>query len=545
MNIRRLFVFLLLLVLTLAPSLTAQEAEPTDGDPAADAPEEQVEVYEVPPGHRSARATMTTFFDAFDETKADPELNPLDIAAGCLDLSAINPTIRVHQGRELALQLKEVLDKTELIDLESLSDDPQASPYTLDIYEAGQVTIAPDANLEWLFDAATVEALPHLLTQVRDRETIEGITEVKVLTPAMWLRSKMPPSLLETGLLMEHWQWLALIVLLLVAGIIDRVVAAICRNTVANYLRQHLEEIETDRLKRAMRPVGMIAAGLFCWAAIYWLGLPTFVLEVLLVAVHFVVAVAFVWAFYRLVDIVTAVLEIRAEATGNKFDDLLVPLVRKSSKVIVTVFGLVFIADTLNLPIRSILTGLGIGGLAVALAAQDLVKNLFGSLLVIMDQPFSVGDYVSVGSVNGTVEELGFRSTRLRTPENSLVTLPNSHLITSSVDNLGARPYRRWKTSLGLTYDTPVDKIEAFCEGIRELIRNHSAVRQSGYYVSFTQFSASSLDILVQMHFDVPGFAEELEAKQELGFAILRLAEELGVEFAFPTQTVHLERPAE
>ena len=168
------------------------------------------------------------------------------------------------------------------------------------------------------------------------------------------------------------------------------------------------------------------------------------------------------------------------------------------------------------------------------------MKNLFGSLLVIVDQPFSVGDYFKVGSVDGTIEELGFRSTRIRTPENSLVTLPNSNLITSAVDNLGARPYRRWKMSLGLTYDTPPEKIEAFCEGIRELIRNHPQTRKEAYYVYFNQFSASSLDVLVQLHFDVPGYEAELIAKQELGLDFLRLAEKLGVEMAYPTQTVHV-----
>ncbi|MEM7583869.1 MAG: mechanosensitive ion channel family protein [Acidobacteriota bacterium] len=535
MNSRYLLPYAAVLALILSASAAAQE------ESAEVPPDESVEVYEVPVEHRSARATMRTFFDSFATETEDPDLNPLDIAAACLDLSGISEPLRVRQGRELALQLKAVLDKTELIDLQTVPDDPQAAPWELDVFGEGFVRLAPNENGEWLFDAATVQALPDLLTQVRDRETIAGVTEVKAVTPAMWLRSQMPASLLERGFLMEHWQWLALLVLVFIAFLVDRVVATICRNSVANYLRQHLEEVDPIRLKRAMRPVGLIAAGLFSWAAIYWLGLPTSVLATLLVAVHFTIATSFVWAFYRMVDIAAAILETRAAQTGNKFDDLLVPLVRKSSKVIVTVFGLVFIADTLNLPIRSILAGLGIGGLAVALAAQDLVKNLFGSLLVIMDRPFSVGDYVKVGSVDGTVEELGFRSTRLRTPENSLVTLPNSHLITSTVDNLGARPYRRWRTTLGLTYDTPVDKIEAFCEGIRELIRSRSDVRQSGYYVVFNQFSASSLDVLLQLHFDVPGYAEELEAKQSLGFDIMRLADELGVEFAFPTQTVHVQ----
>ncbi|MEM7349672.1 MAG: mechanosensitive ion channel family protein [Acidobacteriota bacterium] len=537
MKPHRLPLSILLLTSLLTWPLAAQET----AEPAVETDAE--ETYQVPPEHASAQATMRTFFDSFDSTQQVAGINPLDIAGACLDLSQIREGLRSHAGRELSLQLKEILDKTEFIVVEDLSDDPQAEPYRLAVYDLGQITLAPDDNGEWLFDAATVDAIPSLLRGVRelDVEVIEGVTAVETLTPAMWLRSQMPKPLLGAGFLLEHWQWLALLGLLVLGLVLDRLTWALCRFIVGHSFAQSVAGIEPERLKRALRPVGLLAAALFWWAGIYWLGLPPGFLDVMLIAVHFVVAVSFVWTAYRLVDIATAVLERRAAASGNKFDDLLVPLVRKSLKILTIAFGLVFIADTLDLPIRSILAGLGIGGLAIALAAQDLVKNLFGSILVIMDQPFSVGDYVSVGSVSGTVEELGFRSTRIRTPDNSVVTLPNSNLITTSVDNLGMRRYRRWKTMLGLTYDTPPEKIEAFCEGVRELIRQNPHTRKEGFYVYFREFSPSSLDVLLQLFFDVPDWETELQARQQLGLDILRLAAEQGVEMAFPTQTVHVQ----
>ncbi len=524
-----------LLLLLLPVSLLAQEAP----EPAT----EPEEAYVVPPERASARATIRTFLYAFepDAESADP----LAVAAACLDLSQVPEALRARQGKELAIQLKEILDKTELIDFATLSDQPSAVPWRLDVHGRGEVVLAADDRGEWRFDAATVSAIPDLVEAVRDRELIEGVTQVEDLTPAMWLRSRMPEPLLERGFVLEHWQWLGLLALLVVGLVIDRLVSALGRSAAERYLAQRLEVVEPGRLKRAMRPVGLLAASLFWWVAIYWLGLSTAALGALRLAVHFVFAVSFVWTAYRLVDVVAAVLEEHAEETGSKFDDLLVPLVRKILKVVVVAFGLLFIADSLDLPIGSILAGLGIGGLAVALAAQDAVKNLFGSIVVLLDRPFSVGDYVTVGGVSGTVEELGFRSTRIRTPENSLITLPNSNLITSSVDNLGARQYRRWKTMLGLTYDTPPDKIEAFCEGVRELIRQNPHTRKTGYYVYFREFSASSLDVLLQLFFDVPDWQTELEARQQLGLDILRLAEEMGVEMAFPTQTVHVQGIAE
>ncbi len=525
------------LLLLLTQSILPLEAQEPSA-PAAGA--ESQEVYQVPPEHASARATMRTFLFAFNPARTAELTDPLAVAAACLDRSQIPQALREVRGKELAIQLKEILDKTELIDLDALPADPAAPPWRLDIHGEGEVVLAPDANGEWLFDAATVAAIPELAEAVRGYRTLEGVTRIQTLTPAMWLRAQMPESLLERFFVLERWQWLGLLALLLAGLALDRLVTGLGRVAAERYLARTVRNVETGRLKRALRPAGLLAAALLWWAAIYWLGLPTQVLGMLRLAAHFVVAVSFVWTAYRLVDIIAAVLEERASQTGNTFDDLLVPLVRKTFKVLVVAFGLLFIADSLELPIGSIVAGLGIGGLAVALAAQDAVKNLFGSLLVIMDRPFSVGDYVTVGGVEGSVEELGFRSTRIRTPGDSVVTLPNSNLITSSVDNLGLRRTRRWKTTLGLTYDTPPDKIEAFCEGVRELIREHPKTVKEGFYVAFNEFSASSLDVLLLVKFDVQDYAGDLEARQQLGLDILRLAERQGVELAFPTQTVHL-----
>jgi MscS family membrane protein len=147
---------------------------------------------------------------------------------------------------------------------------------------------------------------------------------------------------------------------------------------------------------------------------------------------------------------------------------------------------------------------------------------------------------VVIGDVEGTVEDIGFRSTRIRTFYNSLVTIPNGNLVRATVDNYGRRKYRRWKTHVAITYDTPPDRIEAFCEGIRELIRKHPYTRKDYYMVYFNQFAASSLNILLYAFHETPDWATELRERHRLFVDIVRLAKRLGVEFAFPTQTVHL-----
>lgn len=541
------FLHMVLLALVAGPALGQTPAEPDDS--AGEATAEAVEApYVVPTEHLSAQATMRTFLEAFDPAKRSSDENPLDIAAACLDLSEIDPELRTRLGRERARELKEVLDRTALIDIDSLPDVHDAEPWRLAIAPGddgavGDVVIAADARGEWLFTAETVARTPEFLRALDAEEVVEGVTEALPMTPAMWLRGQMSPQMRERSFLLEYWQWAGLMALLLVGMILDRLLTWLLRGAIERHLAKRMETVDGDQLKHSLRPMGLLIAALFWWLALFWLGLPPSVLQVLVLASKFVAAVAAVTAIYRLIDVVASLLAARAEATQGKFDDLLVPLFRKSTKVFVTAFGLVFIAETLKLPIGSIIAGLGVGGLAIALAAQDTVKNFFGSLTVILDRPFAVGDWVQIGDVEGTVHELGFRSTRIRTFYDSIVTVPNANLISATVDNYGLRRYRRWSTKLSITYDTPAERIEAFCEGVRELIRQHPGTRKDYFEVHLNTFESSSLDVLLYVFFAVPDWSAELRARHQLAVDIIRLAENLGVDFAFPTQTLYLQRP--
>ncbi|MCH8274608.1 MAG: mechanosensitive ion channel family protein [Armatimonadetes bacterium] len=362
---------------------------------------------------------------------------------------------------------------------------------------------------------------------------------------ATWLRDAMPEFLRGTGFIVEHWQWIGIFFLILFGMTADRVLAAVLKSFVKRALARTQVVVDPDLLHSCMRPPGLIALAAIWWFGLALLALPSDIHGVAMIAVKFVIIAAIVWTTYRLVDVVSAILEQRAAKTATRFDDLLIPLIRKSLKVFVTAFGIVFIADNLQVNIGSLLAGLGIGGLAVAISAQDLLKNLFGSLAVLMDRPFEVGDWVLIGDIEGNVIELGFRTTRIRTFYNSVVTLPNSKLLDTPVDNMGARRYRRWKTMIGITYDTPPEKIEAFCEGIRELIRRHPYTRKDFHLVYMNQFAPSSMDILLYMFFETPDWATELRERHRFYVDIVRLARKLGVEFAFPTQTLHLHQAAD
>jgi MscS family membrane protein len=246
--------------------------------------------------------------------------------------------------------------------------------------------------------------------------------------------------------------------------------------------------------------------------------------------------------FYKMVDVVAAYFARLAAKTESTLDDQLVPLLRKTLKAFVVLVGTLFILrDGLNLDIIPFLTGLSIGGVAIALAAQDTIKNFFGSIMIFIDKPFQVGDWITSGEIDGTVEEVGFRSTRVRTFRSSVMYVPNGKIADSVVDNHGLRQYRRFSTSLTLTYDTPPELIDQFVIGLREVILAHPKTRKDLFHVYFNNLSSYSQDILFTIFFEVPTFPEELQARHEILIQIVKLANTLGARFAFPTQTLHME----
>jgi len=260
------------------------------------------------------------------------------------------------------------------------------------------------------------------------------------------------------------------------------------------------------------------------------------------IAASLVLVIAGIWTIYRLVDVICEYWAERAKGTETKLDDILVPLVRRTLKLTVLVLGLVFIASRLTPNLWSIFAGLSIGSLAVGFAAKDSIENLFGTFTVLMDKPFALGDWIQIGDIDGNVEEVGFRSTRIRTFYNSLITVPNSQFISSPVDNYGARRYRRVKTMLSLTYDTPPEKIEAFCEGIRQIILNHPYTRKDYFHVYLNEFAGSSLNVLLYCFHEAPDWSTELRERHRLYLDVIRLAEKLKISFAFPTQTLYMAK---
>lgn len=487
----------------------------------------------------SPRATMETFLHAMNDIKRG-ETQRIDDAVTTLDLSDISSLVRRERGRDLAWMLLEVMDRTRLIDTGRIPANPTGEPYLFARYKNGVIRIAPMEDGRWLFDRESVSRLPSILDELAATKRIKGDGDTQYLPWHLRLRQQIPERLKQKDFLLENWQWIGIFVIILVGVVADKLVSLMLRSLVRRWKNRNSGEGFQALSDQVLRPLGLMVMAVIWWIGINLLGLGEDSLLVLLVAVKFLASLSGVWAAYRLVDIVAIYLLRRALRTESKLDDALVPLIPRTLKIFVTVIGFVFIADNINVDISSLLAGLGLGGLAFALAAKDMVQNLFGSVTVLMDRTFTVGDWIIVDGVEGSVERIGFRSTRIRTFYNSLVTVPNSKFITADVDNMGARRYRRLSCKLSLTYDTPPDRIEAFCEGVRELIRQHPYMRKDYYQVYLNEFAASSLNVMLYVFWETPEWNTELRERHRFMLDILRLAKRLGVEFAFPTQTLYM-----
>ncbi len=216
------------------------------------------------------------------------------------------------------------------------------------------------------------------------------------------------------------------------------------------------------------------------------------------------------------------------------------PLIKKTLFVFAVIFGALVIAQSQGLPVQSFLAGLGIGGLAFALAAQDTIANLFGSLVVVMDQPFRVGEVVKIGANEGKVEDIGLRSTKIRTGARTVIAIPNKTVAAEAITNFTRMPQRRVDQMLGFTYDTTPEQLEALMGDIRTLLRADEGVHKDTIVVHFANYGASSLDVQLVWFAIDPDWVRHMAVRERVNLKIMRAAAARGVEFAFPTQTVHL-----
>jgi MscS family membrane protein len=474
----------------------------------------------------SPRRAVHTFLHWQLQGHEDPNLPALTMVA--------DTSLTLAERQERARQLLMVFDaKGLVIDYRDIPNNPD---YTDTL--SGQQSfilfsklpsiflVRQDSN--WVFAKSSVDRIPGLYSQTHSVLIDKLVDRLPHWSHRKWW-------------MFEVWQMLAVIALVAAGGIFRRIFEYILEVYVHRWAAKTESKWDDTILDEAERPASLIIMLGFYYLTYANLRLPPELNQSLNLFLRAGLAINVIWLLYRLANVLSSYLAEMTAKTESKLDDQIVPLARKVIKVLVIVTGGLVVMQNFGINVGSIIAGLGIGGLAFALAAKDMLANLFGSVMIFLDKPFQIGDRIVVDGVDGIVEEVGFRSTRIRTFDNSLVSLPNSKVADGSVNNFGLRRYRRFRTILSIGYSSSPAQIEAFTEGIKALILQSTVTRKDAFDVAFFDFGENGLNILLNVFFETNDWNVEVQERHNLLVNIHQLADRLQIQFALPTRTLHIE----
>jgi len=333
------------------------------------------------------------------------------------------------------------------------------------------------------------------------------------------------------------WQLLIATLIILITFLVRGLFTRIVFNVILRLSSKTRTELDRAILLAFEGPLKVLIIIIGLFLAFNYLPLPPGVMFVLTSLFRSAIIVLIAWGFFNLVG----------GAAYNQVSDLmnldqsLAIFASKALRAVIIALALVIVVQEWGYDVSGLIAGLGIGGLALSLAAKDALANIFGGVIIILDKPFSVGDWILTPSVEGTVEEMSLRSTRVRTFANSLVTVPNAVLANEAVTNWTRMQKRRVSFHLGVTYTTPRPKLQECVNKIRALLENHPEVHPDLILVYFDQFADSSLDIFIYFFTKTKVWAEFMAAKEDINFKIMEILEQEGVSVAFPSRSIYFE----
>lgn len=446
------------------------------------------------------------------------------------------PDVSDEERISLAQQLKEIYDGEGFyVEMEDIPNDANYQD-SAGRYRYIVDPTHPDIYVQkygdyWYYSRRSVNSIPQIHEEIYPygsdifKDLIPGSTEKRAL-----------------GLRMD--QWLGILILAVGAFIVFQIFNFLSALFIRRVLPLFIKDasITIQDVYPVAKPLSWLLVTLLLMQFIPVLQFNISMNQYILMGLRIVASVFGIVLASRIIDLVAKIAQRLVEHTETTMDDQLVPLIVKIVRIIVIVFGVIFILQNLGVNVTALLAGVSIGGLALALAAQDTVKNFIGSISIFTDRPFQIGDFVTVGAISGTVEEVGVRSTRIREVDGTLTSIPNGNLANQTVNNGSRRIYRRYATTLTVTYDTTTEQLEQFIEAVRAIAESYEHTKEDSVTVQFQQFSDSSLDIYLAMAFDQTGFADMLKGQQAVNLQIMQKAEEMGVEFAFPSTTVYVKK---
>jgi MscS family membrane protein len=481
------------------------------------------------------RATLGGFLDAARDGR-------FGLAAHYLDLDAFPPAQQGSEGQRLARRLMLVLLRSPWINPHKVSNDPAGAPQEgvpsdeqrLAAVKVGgaevDITLSrhvgPDGAFIWTFSADTVAQIDRLYQA-------HGYG---------WVGDHLPSVFFSVSFVgLQLWQWAALLLVVFLGWGVARLVghavvvgsSAAARRTAVTW---------DDEIVRALDgPLGVILWGLVLAICSPLIGLSPMAQEIARRIWKVLTLTGCGWLLFRALDGVTSRLEKSAEER-NTLALSFIPILRKMGKILVFFLVVLAALDVIGVNVVAALAGLGLGGLAVAFAAQKTLENVFGAVAIAGDRPFRVGDFVTVGDVTGTVEDVGLRSTKIRTLQRTLVSMPNSAVVNGNVTNYAVRDRIFYNFTIGVVYGTTAAQLTYIIDEIRRLLLGDPRVYLDVQRTRFKAFGAFSLDIEVFAWINTTDYTRYTEIAEDLNFKIMEIVERSGSSFAFPSQTLYLGR---
>ena len=481
----------------------------------------------------SPRASLARYFEAVRQGRWNDATRYLVLDAD-----------QQPRGEQLARRLKAVIDDTGWIDLETVSDAREGRaddglPKSLE--DVARITLdgrteplrmvrRSDADgTHWAFSPSSVKRIDAWYQMLPDRWLRD-----------LFVRSGMEGMLLPGPLELLWWQWFAMVAMLLLAWIVGSLLGRATGWALHRLALRAHSPWNGELVVSLGGPLALAwSLGMFAFGSHYLLLLkPAYGLIAGLTTAGFVFT-AF-WALWRGTGVAARQLLSRPWASNSASARTLVSVGGNFARAAILFAGVLAILSSLGFPVGTMLAGLGIGGLALAFGAQKTIENLFGSVSIAVDQPFHVGDFASVGGATGVVEHIGLRSTRIRTLDRTLISIPNGKLAEERTESYAARDRFRLSTTIGLTYGTTRAQMGQVLAGVERVLRQHAHIWPDAVVVRLAGLGASSLDIDVMAWFVVPTWADFQVCREEVLLDVMQVVQDAGAEFAFPTRTVHV-----
>jgi MscS family membrane protein len=527
-----LSVLLVLLALLLSPLALAEPAAPP-AQPAAPPgqPVAPDAAAQDPLGRSTPRGTVLGFMKAAQMTDYAHAAMYLDVRPGA------------GQAQDLAKQLKVILDRGLAVNLDLLSTRPEGEMADSTNPNRDLVGVATSGgkSLEIHLDRVQRGKNPPMWLFASD--TLRKVPEMYEEIGPPWIEAYLPRPLLDTRFLtFSLWQWIGMILVIPIALLLARAINRLLIPALRPAVRYVTREQDDRQLSRIEWPVRLLTLVVTSYWSVSLLALPFLARQFWGRIAMTLGIVATTWLVIRLNHIVAELAGRHLERTARTASLSIVRLVQRLvTAAAILAGGLVFLY-MLGFDLTAALAGLGVGGIAIALAAQKTLENLFGGIMLTSDQPVRVGDFCRFGDQVGTVEDIGLRSTRIRTLDRTLVSVPNGHLSSISLENFGLRDKIWFHPTIQLRYETTADQLRYVLAEIRHLLYAHPKVESQSARVRFVRFGNSSLDLDIFAYVYATDYAVFLEIQEDLLLRIVDIIEQSGTSFAFPSHTAYVTR---